>query len=471
MYVADAERRVGAAENREWLTPAPPLPRPHTEHAIETASALAHVGQGAAGTRLSGVKKLLLRGMRIVTRDQNAFNAAVVGSLHAVASDAQKTRSTLMRQLGEERVLVTSLEASVKARADALELLGSQLTTLQTALDRQRADFESRLAEQRVDLEARLAEQRVDLEAKLAEQRADLESRLARQGAEHGVDLRRLSTQVASATEQLRAQDDRLTLLLQEARSRLPGPLDTDQLAQFTAQLARRFDALYAEFENRYRGARNDVLVKLEQYSGFLDLEQLGAKGPMIDLGAGRGEWLEFLARQGINAYGIDVNDDVAAIARGHGVDVRVDDGLAHLRGLQQGSVGLVSMFHVAEHLEFETLFDVLRAAHGVLAPGGVLVLETPNPTNLNVGAAAFYRDPTHRAPLHPQLVEFLCSAAGFDQVEVRFINPPTELPFALPTASAADPDVDRLVNHLNWALLGPQDYCVVAYKSGPGTS
>jgi O-antigen chain-terminating methyltransferase len=192
----------------------------------------------------------------------------------------------------------------------------------------------------------------------------------------------------------------------------------------------------------------------------------LADRGVVIDIGCGRGEWLELMKRHGVDAYGVDVNDNIAQLAVQRGLEVKVEDGLEHLSELRSASAGLVSMFHVAEHLEFETLFAVVRAAHHALAPGGALVVETPNPTNLNVGAASFYRDPTHKTPLHPQLLEFLVSSAGFDSIELKFLHPSSEVPFQLPASLKDDEELKRLLDHLNWALLGPQDYSIIAFKS-----
>jgi O-antigen chain-terminating methyltransferase len=39
--------------------------------------------------------------------------------------------------------------------------------------------------------------------------------------------------------------------------------------------------------------------------------------------------------------------------------------------------------------------------------PGGLLILETPNPENLVVGACTFWYDPTHIRPLPPAMMRF----------------------------------------------------------------
>lgn len=120
----------------------------------------------------------------------------------------------------------------------------------------------------------------------------------------------------------------------------------------------------------------------------------------------------------------------------------------------------MVTAFHLIEHLDVETLLALLAAARHALRPGGCLLLETPNPSNLRMAACDFYNDPTHRSPLPPALTEYLVSASGFGDVEVRPLHPnrsPLEL-----AGSGADHEVEKLVAD---TLYGPQDYAVLGYK------
>lgn len=222
---------------------------------------------------------------------------------------------------------------------------------------------------------------------------------------------------------------------------------------------------LRSEFDNRFRGTTAVIRQRLDQYVGILDLGSLGRLGTAVDLGCGRGEWLDLLADHHVPAYGVELDDDVAAGARTRGHDIRAEDALAHLREVATGSLGLVTMFHLAEHLPFGTLLEVLREAHRTLASGGVLVVETPNPTNLVVGAAMFYIDPTHLRPLPPELLEFLGTAAGFESVQVVPLNPPAVPPFSPPASLAGDAAMERLVAELNRVLLGPMDAALIATK------
>ena len=114
-----------------------------------------------------------------------------------------------------------------------------------------------------------------------------------------------------------------------------------------------------------------------------------------------------------IAGYGVDINEVVVERCRARGLDVRAADALVHLREVPEGSVRAVTSFHVVEHLSLDTLVQLIDAALVALKAGGLLIFETPNPTNINVGAASFYLDPTHLKPLHPQFLRVPRAVAG----------------------------------------------------------
>jgi SAM-dependent methyltransferase len=210
----------------------------------------------------------------------------------------------------------------------------------------------------------------------------------------------------------------------------------------------------YQRFEDRYRGGNDLIADRLEPY--LADLAALPAgDGPVVDIGAGRGEWLSLLAERGYPGIGVDTND--AAIARCHelGLTAVLGDGIAYLQSLEPGSVRAVTSFHVFEHVPPKVYRELVQAAFRSLQPGGVLIVETPNPTNLTVGAASFYLDPTHLRPVNPDYLAFLLEDVGFSEVEIRFLHPNSGYqPSEGPT---------ELSDELMWALRGPQDFAAVA--------
>lgn len=271
-----------------------------------------------------------------------------------------------------------------------------------------------------------------------------------------------LAEQDAAATEVQRLRDEQAALwsAQQHQRRAVERALgsETQALEIAPAQLGQEMlDAYYVAFEAACRGSEAEIRAHLDHYLVQLDqARQAGTRA--IDLGCGRGEWLALLAEEGFAPRGIDLNVAMVEHCRERGFDARHQDALSALRELPDASQALVSGFHIAEHLPFDTLYALVDEAHRVLAPGGVLILETPNPENLLVGSHTFYHDPTHRNPLTPTAMTFLLTYHGFAEVEVRRFNPyPDE---------ARVPGDDPLTERINGHLCGPQDFAVVGRRA-----
>ncbi|ARU03646.1 hypothetical protein CCO03_02145 [Comamonas serinivorans] len=185
----------------------------------------------------------------------------------------------------------------------------------------------------------------------------------------------------------------------------------------------------YRAFEDRYRGSRELIGQRLLAYLPFIQpLQALHTPATALDLGCGRGEWLELLRREGWQAQGVDLDADMLADCTARGLNVAHADALSCLRAQADASLSVVSAFHVAEHLPFEALQALVAQALRVLRPGGLLILETPNPENLVVGTSGFYLDPTHLRPLPPRLLAFLPEHQGFARVCTLRLNEPPAL-------------------------------------------
>ena len=228
-------------------------------------------------------------------------------------------------------------------------------------------------------------------------------------------------------------------------------------LADGTLHKADLPDAMYVAFEDRFRGTREDIMQRVSIYLPVVrdcDAGTIGA--PVLDIGCGRGEWLEVLAAAECVARGVDRNPVMVAECRARGFDVVQGDGIGHLRQLPSGSLGVLSAIHVIEHIGFNELIALLDEARRVLRPGGVLVLETPNPENLVVGACNFYYDPTHRQPLPPEPMRHMTQSRGFIDVEILRLHPATP-----PERTTANPDAWSA--SIDALLYGPQDYAIIA--------
>ena len=216
----------------------------------------------------------------------------------------------------------------------------------------------------------------------------------------------------------------------------------------------------YLTLESVFRGDPARIRAQLE--ADYLELlvnaRGEAGDGPCVDLGCGRGEWLDIVRDHGFAARGVDLNPAMAMAAIASGHEVIVGDALAFLRRLPGDSVLAISAFHLAEHLDFPTLFRVVAECRRVLKPRGLLILETPNPENIWVATHTFHHDPTHGNPLTPTSLEFLVNHHGLETVAVLRLHPYP--------AEARLPGNDPVSERLNAMTCGGQDFAVVAKKT-----
>jgi SAM-dependent methyltransferase len=268
--------------------------------------------------------------------------------------------------------------------------------------------------------------------------------------------------------ERVNGLDRRLRTLQAQATTPAPGPAPAPAAAAGSVPAAPSsalFD--YVGFERRFRGDPEAVAAALADR--YLDL--LVANPPVVDIGCGRAELVEMLAKRGVEAIGVDTDPSMVAEARDRGLDVRQVDGNSFLRSREPGSLGAIIATHLVEHLEFADLVELLELAATRLRPGGVLIAETPNPTSLVVLGNSFILDPTHLRPLHPSLLTFLCEGAGFRDVRLRFHAPASD--YHLPMIDEPDaPPWTKRINEafakLNQVLFGPQEYALIATAAPP---
>lgn len=220
----------------------------------------------------------------------------------------------------------------------------------------------------------------------------------------------------------------------------------------------------YVGFEDQFRGSQDDIAERLGAYVRLFD----GASD-VLDVGCGRGEFLELLRARGVSARGIDLNDEMAAVCRERGLDATAGDALGYLLAQPDESLGGLFAAQVVEHLEPEYLMRFLEAAYHKLRPGSKIVLETINAACWYAFFSSYIRDVTHVRPLHPDTLRYLVSASGFQRVTVRFSAPfPDETKLQRVPAPAERPESleavfndnvgklnDLLFTYLDYAAIG----------------
>lgn len=299
---------------------------------------------------------------------------------------------------------------------------------------------------------------------------ADLASRLT--GVQDSVQA------VTDALETLKAEAaddrirDRLALLersVRGIRERLAGegPLPAPATERWKAS-GSDLSIDYLDFENQFRGTEAEILERQRSYVAIFD----GADKPVVDVGCGRGEFLELLRAEGIESYGVDRHPDMVDVCREKGLQALESDALGHLAGVAEGSLGGIFCAQMIEHLDVRDVPRFFELAASALGSGGRLVVETINPESLIVFARSFYLDLGHLRPLHPLTLSFLAEKSGFREVRVEFSSlPPDDVRLTVvpkPDAGTLDAQIEAInenFHRLDNVVFGPQDYAVVAVR------
>jgi SAM-dependent methyltransferase len=218
----------------------------------------------------------------------------------------------------------------------------------------------------------------------------------------------------------------------------------------------------YVGFEDRFRGTQDDIRGRLEEYLPYFE----GATD-VLDLGCGRGEFLDLLTDRGVSCRGIDLNHEMVETCRARGLDVTERDALGYLQTLPDGTLGGVFAAQVVEHLQPDYLLAVIDAAYHKLRPGSRIILETINPACWYAFFASYIRDITHVRPLHPETLSYFVQASGFQRVTIRYRAPYPEhdkLQRVAGDGTLAE-TVNANTEKLNALLFTYLDYAVVAER------
>jgi len=224
----------------------------------------------------------------------------------------------------------------------------------------------------------------------------------------------------------------------------------------------------YFVFEDKFRGSR--VNIK-ERQSVFLPYFS-GCK-KVLDIGCGRGEFLELLKENGIKGVGIDIDPTMVDYCKTRGFDVKHVDALSHLSKIPDESLDGIYISQLMEHLDHNYLIQMLFLCAKKLKYGFYIIAETVNPLSF-FSFVNFYIDLSHIKPLHPETLRYIFSEVGFREIEVQFSSPvPEQSSLQLLPISSSISDSERetieIYNNnirlLNNRLFGPQDYSMIGKK------
>jgi SAM-dependent methyltransferase len=422
-------------------------------------------------------------------REVSAALARLNAAEQAALAQAQRQQQQLELLIKEQRAVRDETRASLdqfrEEMLSRVDQLGQHLAETATAWQQHLRSVETHFIAElaTVQRHTELLDARLASEGAARNEQISMLTRSLKAETEALRDeLKRASHQLQTGTDealekqqQLRAElilhGQRVTRLLEDVTARLPASiehinaptdrprdiLDQPQLRALADEERHALDAFYVSFEDQFRGSRSEIKERLKIYLPLLEGAGIGTgEMPILDIGSGRGEWLELLRERKMEARGVDLNRVLVAQCRERNLEVVEDDVMHYLRSLPDESLGALTGFHLVEHLPVETLIKMLDETVRVVKRGGAVIFETPNPQNVLVGSCNFYFDPTHRNPLPGPIMRFLVESRGFARVEVINLNPSD--------AQRVAGDTD-LIERFNHYFYGPMDYAVVGWK------
>jgi len=396
----------------------------------------------AQGSRLRIIKKMIAKFAWPVLRHQIHFNNLIVKEMSEFATRIDETRDFVELHrvsLAHHTEVLVRFEETIAAHnlsSSSLSGLAEELRELAQRMDHfeNMANVQREITEAFTELE--------NLRQKIADDRETADQ----------------------TTAELQMRLARLDLFFEDYRRSLKSQ-PSHALVDETPLPPAALEGIYFALENAFRGSPDLIKGRLEVY-----LENVrtatGDDGVVLDVGCGRGEWLEMLRDEGISATGVDANDSYREQWAAAGLDVITANATDYMRTLQPGTIAVITAFHLVEHLPLDVMLELLDLANQLLRPGGLLILETPNPENLIVGASAFYLDPTHQRPIPPRLLEFLVHVRGFVDVEIARLQRGDSRTLSEPSEVAGPwvHDLLPIIELINTQLFAPQDYAVLAH-------
>lgn len=265
-----------------------------------------------------------------------------------------------------------------------------------------------------------------------------------------------------SETAKLKSDNDRMHFIINQlkkngAPTAAPLPVSKEESkTEISVPSDNYYSIDYFDFENHFRGSREQIKERQSEYLSYFEKCK-----NVIDIGCGRGEFLELMLEHDIPAVGVDIYEPFVEYCREKGFDAVLMDGTDYLRKCA-GCDGIFAG-QVIEHLSIQQIIALIDTAFEKLSDGGVLILETPNPCSLSIYVNAFYLDPSHIKPVHPETMRYLLKNAGFRNIDVVYTQ--SSMPgITIPKLKGED-EFNLSMETVQNMLFASQDYAIIARK------
>ncbi len=395
-------------------------------------------------------KRLVARMLDWHVRDQVEFNRKTVACLDAVIEALSENNRALV-ELGNR-----TAAAQAAVQSHALDDLRDHWVEWRAEWERKLAHTEIQFLRSVADLQGASQQRAAFMESSwremLLSQHKAFEGELQRAGADIQrtlwADMERFRTEYERIIHsELRTIRQRATEIAPQRRrdaAETGDEMTSSPHASGAAPLA--FD--YSRFAEKFRGPEEHVKSGQQFYVPYF-----AGRHNVLDIGCGRGEFLETMRDARVPARGIDLGEESIALCRSKGLDAEIADLFPYLDSLAEGSLDGIFCSQVVEHLPPERLPEMVRLCASRLERGGVIAIETPNPECLAIFATHFYLDPTHTRPVPSALLAFYLEEFGVGRLEVRKLAPAIDSMPALAELPAAFRE--DFFGALDYAILG----------------
>jgi 2-polyprenyl-3-methyl-5-hydroxy-6-metoxy-1,4-benzoquinol methylase len=446
-------------------------------------------------------KKVMRRSLTWYTRPLHYFQGGVIRALQRITGVLQSHEHSLQKiaqelsrheglieqnakDLTMEKAALANDVAELNKNTAALDQRASEQATKILWVESKTAALEEKTASlhmQGVAFDQRLIQANDDFEARLARTEAAHEELLMRALLPHsqriaGItgeiealrsDLRSARTQLSEVKSQGRVRDRDTRRFVHDLQSGTIVQIEQQGTApvppMFPTGIKRESEFDYFAFEERYRGDEADIRSRQKEY-----LKYFIGREDVIDIGCGRGEFLELMRDNNISAKGVELGTDQYLLCLEKGLDVVQQDLFSCLESLPDESLGGLFSAQVIEHLTAGDQLRFVTLAYQKTKPGSPVVFETINAQCVWAVMRNFFLDPTHVRPVHPETLKFAMESTKFKDVELRFSSPMSDRQIPALNSDGESPrlaEFDRAIKELNEFLYGCQDYAAIGWR------
>jgi SAM-dependent methyltransferase len=189
------------------------------------------------------------------------------------------------------------------------------------------------------------------------------------------------------------------------------------------------YDRVAVEYSQRYKDEMDDKPFDRECLDRLA--REVGALGPICDMGCGPGQIARYLHRQGVPTLGVDLSANMVAEAQRLNPEIHFHQGNMLSLPAPNDSWGGIAAFYCIIHIPREQIIEALLEMNRMLKPGGTLLI------TFHIGTEVKHLDEWWEKPVNldfafylPSEMEDWLKEAGFELKEtlIRDPNPQVEV-------------------------------------------